>query len=103
MLDNSPQAMPDCPPRPQPVQRTKFDRWLFDCDIDNVAAGKLLNAHPISVGRWRKRYDDPKRQVPPTRVIRDVVSLSDGVVQFEDWDRPCEVAYLTPAADGAGQ
>lgn len=103
MLDNSPHATPDRTPLPQPVRRIKFDRWLFDCDIDNVAAGKLLDVHPISVGRWRKRFDDPKRPIPPAKIIRKVEQLSAGVVQFDDWDRPCEVAYLTSAADEAGQ
>lgn len=103
MLDNSPQLTPNRAPPEQPARRIKFDRWLFDYDIDNVAAAKHLDVHPLSIGRWRKKFDDPARRIPPIKIIRAVEQLSSGVVQFEDWDRPCEVAYLTPVADGAAQ
>lgn len=96
MLDQSPSQTHE-PGRPSRAQRTKFDRWLFDYDIDNVSAARMLDVHALSIGRWRKRYDDPGRVIPPTKIIRAVEALTQGVVRFEDWDRPCDVAYLTEA------
>lgn len=103
MHENSSQTTPEPAAAPQPARRIKFDRWLFDYDIDNTEAAKQLDVHPLSIGRWRKKFDDPMRRIPPQKIIRAVEHLSDGVVRFEDWDRPCDVAYLTPASDGAGQ
>lgn len=79
------------------AQRTKFDRWLFDRDIDNVRAAEMLDAHPVSVGRWRKRFDDPERRVPPRAKILDIETLTGGDVTLIDWYRPCGVVYVTPA------
>lgn len=96
-------AEPAPTPARKPVQRTRFDRWLYDFDIDNKTAGQLLGVHPMTIGRYRKLFDDPARQVPTANFIRDVERVSGGLVRFEDWHRPCDVVYLTPPADGAAQ
>jgi hypothetical protein len=85
------------PPAAKPALRVKFDRWLFDFDIDNVEAGRLLNVHPLTIGRYRKRFDDPDRRVPDALFMKAVFELTRGVVEFEDWFRPCGVAYLSDA------
>ena len=81
-----------------PVQRIKFDRWMFDHDVDNVTAADLLDAHPVSVGRWRKAFSDPARRIPPPDIIRKVHALTAGAVAPEDWYRPCGVNYLPEPA-----
>lgn len=81
----------------KPAMRIKFDRWLFDLDIDNVGAGKLLNVHPLTIGRYRKRFDDPDRRVPDAMFMKAVAELTGGSVEFDDWFRPCEVTYVTVA------
>lgn len=98
MLDQSPSQAEE-PVRLSRVQRTKFDRWLFDHDVDNVSAARMLAVHALSIGRWRKRYDDPGRVIPPTKIIRAVETLTQGEVRFEDWDRPCDVAYVVTALE----
>lgn len=78
----------------KPVRRIKFDLWLFEVGLDNVGAGRLLDAHPLTVGRWRKQFDDDRRRVPPADKVRDIFRLSEGVVGLEDWHRPCGISYV---------
>lgn len=91
----------------QLAQRVKFDRWLFDRDIDNVAAAKFFDSHPVSIGRWRKRFDDPDRRVPPSGKIMEIAEKTGGEVGLPDWYRPCGVLYVEgePVSDApeAGQ
>ncbi|MDP3853642.1 hypothetical protein [Phenylobacterium sp.] len=92
-----------------PLQRIKFDRWMFDHGLDNIACAELLGAHPMSVGRWRKPYDDPARRIPHADMIHKITLISAGQVQPEDWYRACGVRYVpvspseAPAALGVGR
>jgi hypothetical protein len=84
------------PVTPMPVQRVKFDRWLWERDIDNVVAAEMFDSHPMSIGRWRKRYDDPDRRVPPAEKVLEIERRTGGEVQLLDWFRPSVVAYVDP-------
>lgn len=87
------ETMETAAPVLRPVQRIKFDRWLFDFNIDNATAARLLNCHPLTIGRYRKLFDDPNRPKPNADFIRAVEQLTAGAVTFEDWFRPCDVTY----------
>lgn len=81
---------------PAPSLPIKFDRWLWERDVDNVTAAQVLNVAPMSIGRWRKRFGDPDRRVPPPEKILEIERATDGEVQLLDWFRPCPVAYVDP-------
>lgn len=102
MLEKTP------PSQLEQVQRTLFDRYLFDRDLDNQQAANLFGVHPITIGRWRKRFDDPERRVPPRRKVREIASLTAGVVGEIDWHRPAYPTGYAPtppqaADEGEGQ
>lgn len=80
-----------------PVQRVMFDRWLFDFDLDNVAAGQLFKVHAVTIARWRKRFDDDTRVIPSRAKIAEVAAVSRGIVQPGDWYRPSVATYGPPA------
>jgi uncharacterized radical SAM superfamily Fe-S cluster-containing enzyme len=85
--------------RPVRVRRLKFDWWLFSAGMDNVEAARRLNCHPVTIGRYRKPFDDPSRPTPDAAFIRAAEQLTDGEVSFEDWFRPCDVAFVTEAVE----
>lgn len=85
------------PIRFERVRRVKFDRWLFDHGLDNVEAGRLFGAHPLTIGRWRRRFDDPARRVPPKGKIREIDEVTSGEVGLLDWYRPALVLYVEDA------
>lgn len=91
-------ATPDADAAPAVVQRVKFDVWLWFRDIDNIAASVMFDAAPMTIGRWRKRFDDPDRRVPTAEKIAEIEAKTAGDVGLQDWLRPCPVTYVDPDA-----
>lgn len=57
------------------VQRSPFDRWLWERNINNVEAGRLLKRSAMTIGRWRAALSDPRRRIPDEESMRLIVTM----------------------------
>ncbi len=86
---------------PAPVQRTPFDRWLWERDISNVAAGERLGRHEVTVARWRLPFSSEKRRIPDAAVIRDIEEWTQGEVGPADFYPPSNQNAVRAFTEGA--
>lgn len=90
---------------PEPLQRNEFDRWLWERDIDNVAAGRELGLHPLTVGRYRKPFGHSERRTPDVEALARIKAYTGGEIDelafVPPHLRPGYVAPDAPAQDAA--
>jgi hypothetical protein len=83
-------------PRLRLVGRTPFDRWLWDRDVSNVEAARLLGRHPMTIARWRLPFSDDRRRTPDRNAVRDIISLTDGEIGRRHFDPPVDFSCAYP-------
>lgn len=71
-----------------PIERSPFDRWLWENNISNVEAGKRLGRHPLTIGRWRKPLSDPARRIPDQEGMKAISRMTGGELGPPDFYEP---------------
>lgn len=84
---------------PEPLQRNGFDRWLWERNIDNIEAGRRLSRHPVTIGRYRLPFGDPKRRIPEQEVLDKIHAWSGGEVTIADFYPPHLSRRIAAAAE----
>ena len=68
---------------PLPIGRSDFDRWLWERNITNIAAGSELGVAVESVRRYRLPLSDPEYRAPRPSTMRRIQDWSLGEVGLE--------------------
>lgn len=69
------------PPPPRPtLDRTPFDRWLWERGYTNIAAAEELSVIPETVRRWRLPFSDPLRRIPDEEAMERIFEFTAGEI-----------------------
>ena len=69
---------------PQAVQRTPFDRWLWEQDIDNATAAADLGVVGETVRRYRLPFGHSGRRTPDPAMVEKIFAYTRGAITPAD-------------------
>ena len=87
---------------PATIQRTPFDRWLWERDIDNAVAGQRIGVHAETVRKYRLPFGHRMRRVPAEATLTEIFAWTAGEITPAHFyppelRRPAEAAGLQAA------
>lgn len=76
------------PAAPQAIQRTPFDRWLWERHVLNAEAGEALGVTGETVRRYRLPFGDQGRRIPDEELLEKIFAWTSGAITPADFYPP---------------